>query len=282
MNACDDKRFPPLGAGIGLRRQHFKDILERRPPVRWFEVIPENFINRGGYCADSLRRIQEHYTLIAHGVSLSIGSTDPLDMDHLRRLKQFCDDCGSPFFSDHLCFTMVDHVNLNDLIPLPFTDEAVQNVVSRVRVVQDVLERPMLLENVTYYAAPSRSQMTEAEFITAILEQADCGLLLDVSNVVLNAINHRFDPEVFLDSIPLHRVGVLHLAGFEKHGDIMLDTHARPVSDETWALFRSVIRRIGPSSPLIEWDAEIPSLDRLLQEADMAQRYMDELCTAAA
>ncbi len=271
-----------LGAGIGLRRQHFAEIIERKPPVRWFEVIPENFINRGGFCADSLRKIAEHYPLVAHGVSLSIGSTDPLDREHLARLKRFCDDCRSPWFGDHLCFTMVDHVNLNDLIPLPFTEETVHHVADRARIVQDVLERPFLLENVTYYMAPSRTQMTEAQFITDILEEADCGLLLDVSNVLLNSKNHGFDPVEFLDAIPLHRVGQVHLAGFEKQGDVLLDTHAKPVAEETWALYRQVLERIGPTSALVEWDAEIPSLDRLIQEADLAQTLMDEVTSVAA
>jgi uncharacterized protein (UPF0276 family) len=271
-----------LGAGIGLRRQHFPEIIEQRPAIRWFEAIPENFLGRGGYCAESLARIRENYRLVAHGVSLSIGSTDPLDMNLLANLKQFCNECNSPWFSDHLCFTMVDHVNLNDLIPLPFTMEAATHVANRARIVQDYVERPFLLENVTYYAAPSRSQMTEAQFITEILEQADCGLLLDVSNVILNSINQQYDPEAFLDEIPLHRAFQLHLAGYEKHGDVLLDTHARPVSDETWALYRRVIERIGPTASLVEWDAEIPSLARLLQEADMAQKYMDEVTSSIA
>lgn len=276
------KKLSPLGAGIGLRRQHFTDIIERQPPVRWFEAIPENFIGRGGYCADSLRKISERYPLVAHGVSLSIGSTDPLDRDHLQRLKQFCDEVKSPWFSDHLCFTMVDHVNLNDLIPLPFTEETVHHVAGRSRIVQDFLERPFLLENVTYYMTPSRSRMTEAQFITSILEEADCGLLLDVSNVLLNSKNHGFDPVAFLDSIPLDRVGQVHLAGFEKQGDILLDTHARPVDPETWSLYRALLERIGPTSALVEWDAEIPSLDRLLQEAEMAHTLMNEVTSASA
>lgn len=277
MSVQELKALPRLGAGIGLRRQHFTEIIERRPQVKWFEVIPENFIGRGGFVAESLRRIGETHRLVGHGVGLSIGSTDPLDMEHLARLREFCDQCKSPWYSDHLCFTMVDHVNLNDLIPLPFTEEAVRNVASRVRIVQDVLERPFLLENVTYYMAPSRSQMSEAEFITSILEAADCGLLLDVSNVVLNSKNQGYDPVAFLDAIPMERVVQLHLAGFEENGEVLLDTHAKPVSDETWALYREVIRRTGPMSALVEWDAEIPSLARLIQEADMAQQLMDDV-----
>jgi hypothetical protein len=269
-----------FGAGIGLRRQHFEGILADRPDLGWLEVIPENFLNRGGYCANALKRIGELYPMIAHGVSLSIGSTDPLDPAHLRLLKQFCDQVDSPWASDHLCFTMVDHVNLNDLIPLPFREETVHHVAGRVKVVQDVLERPFLLENVTYYMAPSRSEMSESDFIRGILEQADCGLLLDVSNVVLNSKNHGFDPRAFIRSLPLDRIGQLHLAGYEEHGDLLLDTHAKPVSEETWDLYRYVIEQIGRTSVLVEWDAEIPSLDRLCQEATMAQRLMDEIAPA--
>lgn len=276
------KKLHAYGAGAGLRRRHFADIIERRPKIGWFEVIPENYLDRGGLVADALARIGARYPLIAHGVSLSIGSTDPLDLDHVGKLRDFCERISSPWFSDHLCFTMVDHVNLNDLIPLPFTREAVRNVVERVRVVRDVVERPFLLENVTYYMTVSKSEMSESQFINEILDQADCGLLLDVSNVLLNSKNHGFDPLAFIDSLPLDRVGQLHLAGFEQDGDILLDTHAKPVADETWALYREVLKRIGPTSALIEWDAEIPSLDRLLQEADMAQRLMDEVTGQAA
>jgi uncharacterized protein (UPF0276 family) len=266
-----------LGAGAGLRRCHFRDIIESRPDVHWFEVIPENFIGRGGFVVDALRRIGEHYRLIPHGVSLSIGSTDPLDMEKLARIKAFCDSIDAPWYSDHLCFTMVDHVNLNDLIPLPFTTEAVRHVAERARIVQDFLERPLLLENVTYYMQVSASEMTEVEFITRVLEEGQCGLLLDVSNLLLNAKNHGGDADAALDALPLERVGQLHLAGFEEHGDVLLDTHAKPVSDETWALYRKVIERIGPTSVLIEWDAEIPSLARLVQETEMAQHLMDEV-----
>jgi uncharacterized protein len=270
------------GAGIGLRRPHFSEIIARQPTVGWFEVIPENFLGRGGYCADTLRKIAAHYRLIAHGVSLSIGSTDPLDLDHVRRLRDFCDTIHSPWFSDHLCFTMVDHVNLDDLIPLPFTPETVQHVAERVKIARDILERPLLLENVTYYMAPSRSQMSEAEFISDVLETADCGLLLDVSNVLLNSKNHGYDPLRFIDALPLERVGQLHLAGYEPHGGVLLDTHARPVSPETWDLYRAVLERIGPTSVLIEWDADIPPLPRLVREAKVAQRLMDEVTAAKA
>lgn len=267
----------PLGAGIGLRTDHYDAILDDKPAVRWFEVIPENYIGRGGYMRRSLAQVAERYRLVAHGVGLSIGSTDPLDMDHLASIKAFCDEIDSPWFSDHLCFTMVDHVNLNDLIPLPFTEEAIKHVAARVKQVQEMLERPFLLENVTYYMAPATDEMTEAEFLTALLGEADCGLLLDVANVVLNAKNHgAYTPEQFFDAIPMHRVGQMHLAGHEAYGDVLLDTHAAPVNEETWAAFRAAVKRTGPTSVLIERDNEIPPLADLLAEADEAQRHMDE------
>lgn len=270
-----------FGAGIGLRRQHFREIIETEPDVGWFEVIPENFLDRGGFVTDALRKICKMYPCIAHGVSLSIGSTDPLNLDHIKKLKTFCEEVNSLWFSDHLCFTMVDHVNLNDLIPLPFTRETVRHVADRVRQVRDMLERPVLLENVTYYMTPSTSEMTEPQFLSELLESADCGWLLDVSNVVLNSKNHGFDPCEFLDNTPLHRVGQLHLAGFEEDGDILLDTHAKPVDPETWSLYREILKRIGPTSALVEWDFQIPTLGRLMQEMKMAQTLMDDVTGAS-
>lgn len=273
--------LPALGAGIGLRSEHYDEIRATKPDVGWFEVIPENFVGRGGYVAKALREIAAEYKCVAHGVGLSIGSTDPLDMEYLAEVRALDDLLDSPWHSDHLCFTMVDHVNLNDLIPLPFTEEAIQHVASRARVVQDVLERPLLLENVTYYAAPSRSQMSEAEFITRLLEEANCGLLLDVTNVCLNAQNQDYDPIGFIESIPLERVAQLHLAGYEEHAHVKLDTHSQPVSDDTWALYRAVLERIGKTSALVEWDVEVPSLERLLDEQRAAQRLMDDVCSGA-
>lgn len=273
--------LPALGAGIGLRGEHYDEIRAQRPNVGWFEVIPENFIDRGGYVSKALREIAANYKCVAHGVGLSIGSTDPLNRDYLAKIRELIDLIDSPWYSDHLCFTMVDHVNLNDLIPLPFTEEAIQHVAERARVVQDILERPLLLENVTYYAAPSRSQMGEAEFITRLLEAGNCGLLLDVTNVCLNAQNQDYDPIEFLDSLPLERVGQLHLAGYEAHAHVKLDTHSQPVSDDTWALYRAVLERIGETSALVEWDVELPSLERLLDEQRAAQRMMDDVCTDA-
>lgn len=273
--------LPALGAGIGLRSEHYDEIRESRPDVGWFEVIPENFVGRGGYVAKALRDIASTYKCVGHGVGLSIGSTDPLDREHLAGLKEVLDLMDSPWYSDHLCFTMVDHVNLNDLIPLPFTDEAIHHVAERAKIVQDILERPLLLENVTYYAAPSRSQMSEAEFITRLLEAGNCGLLLDVTNVCLNAQNQHYDAIEFIDSIPLQRVAQLHLAGYEEHAHVKLDTHSQPVSEDTWALYRAVLERTGPTSALVEWDVEVPSLERLLDEQREAQRLMDEVCAGA-
>ncbi len=275
-------QLPALGAGVGLRSDYFDEILDRQPPVRWFEVIPENFLHRGGRLRRVLSQLAERYRLVAHGVGLSIGSTDPLDLDHVRALRAFCDDIQSPWFSDHLCFTVVDHVNLNELMPLPFTRETVKHLTPRIHKVQEELARPFLLENVTYYAAPARDEMTEAQFISEIIEATGCGLLLDVANVVLNARNHAgYSPTDFFDAIPMHRVGQMHLAGHEPYMGVMLDTHAAPVSDETWEAFRQAVLRTGPTSVLIERDAQLPTLDALVEEAEHAQRIMEEAMGSA-
>lgn len=269
--------LPALGGGAGLRHSHFSDIIEKRPPFKWFEIINEDFVNYGGSVREKLQEIRRHYPIIGHSVCISIGSTDPLNMEFLAQLKLFLDQIESPWTSDHLCFTMVDHTNLNELIPLPFTDEAVQNVADRVRIVQDVLERPFLLENVTRYVTVSDREMSEVEFISQILERADCGLLLDVTNVYLNAQFHKFDPEEFIRQLPLARIGQMHLSGFEvdENGEY-IDSHDAPVPEAVWDLFRTTIKLTGPSSVLIEWDKSLPEVEVLLAEAEAADARMQE------
>lgn len=263
-----------LGGGAGLRSEHFDEILERRPACRWFEIISENFIGFGGYVRECFQEIRKHYRIIPHGVCLSIGSTDPLDMDYLKSLRAFLDEIQAPWTSDHLCFTMVDHTNLNDLIPLPFTRESANNVIERARKVQDLLGRPLLLENVTRYVTVSKREMNESEFINTVLEGADCGLLLDVTNAHLNSKFHGYDALEFIKSFPTGRIGQMHLAGWEADGDTLIDSHDAPVPAEVWELFQHVIALTGPTSALVEWDAALPSLDRLLQEAEMANELM--------
>ena len=244
--------LPAFGSGAGLRIEHFNEILEQRPQFNWFEIISEYFIDRGGFARETFDQIRSLYRVIPHGVCLSIGSTDPLDFVYLKKLKAFLKEVSAPWTSDHLCFTMVDHTNLNELMPLPFTRDSLENVVRRVRVVQDFLEVPFLLENVTRYITVSSREMSEAEFISEILERADCGLLLDITNVHLNSLFHGFDALSFIKSLPLQRVGQIHLAGWEELDNQIVDSHDAPVPENVWELFKETILETGPTSVLIE------------------------------
>jgi uncharacterized protein (UPF0276 family) len=271
-----------FGAGAGLRHGHFEEILREKPPFRWFEVINEDFMKFGGYVRETFQEIRKHYKVIGHGVCMSIGSTDPFDREYLKNLKSFLDEIESPWTSDHLCFTMVDHTNLNDLIPLPFTREAAKNVIDRVRFVQDFLERPFLLENVTRYVTVSDREMSESEFINTILNEADCGLLLDVTNAYLNSKFHGNDALEFIKSLPLERVGQMHLAGWEAEEDgSFIDSHDAPVPEPVWDLFKHVITLTGPSSVLIEWDNLLPPVQRLLDETIQANALIDSVFSPA-
>ena len=275
--------LPVLGGGIGLRHKYFEEILEKRPRCNWLEIIIDDFVGEGGRDVGYLHKIREHYPIIGHGVCCSLGSTDPLDIPYIKRLKTVLDSIDSPWFSDHLCFTMVDHTNLNDLIPLPFTSEAVDNVVNRIKIIQDIIERPFLVENVTRYLTVSSREMNEHEFLAAVLEGADCGLLLDVTNIYLNAHFHHYDPIAFIKSIPHHRIGQMHLAGWTPADDgTVIDSHDAPVTPDVWNLFRDIIRITGPSAVLVEWDNALPPLERLLAEAAAADQALIEVCGASA
>lgn len=274
--------LPALGAGAGLRHSHFEEIISSRPDCDWFEVITENFINYGGWVRECLREIGKHYPLVAHGVGLSVGSTDPLDMEFISKLKLFAEEIKSPWVSDHLCFTMVDHTNLNELIPLPFTSEAVNNCAERIKIIQDQVGKPFLVENVTRYITVSQREMSEAQFISDVLEKADCGLLLDLTNVFLNSRYHNFDSFKFLDSLPLERVAQIHLAGsrVNDRGEI-IDAHNAPVFPEVWELLKYTLKVTGPTSLLIEWDNDLPPLGTLLNEVQICRQVLKESCYAA-
>ncbi|MFN8390039.1 MAG: DUF692 domain-containing protein [Bdellovibrionota bacterium] len=270
--------LPALGGGAGLRNEHFEEILETRPPFNWFEVISENVMGFGGWVREAFQEIRKQYRIIPHGVCMSIGSTDPLNLTYLKNLRAFCDELDAPWTSDHLCFTMVDHTNLNELIPLPFTKECAENIIDRVKKVQDLLGRPFLLENVTRYLTISDREMSESEFISTIAEKADCGILLDVTNVHLNSLFHGYDAYEFIRSLPLDRVGQMHLAGWESDDGQIIDSHDAPVPPEVWELFRKTLELTGPSSVLVEWDAQLPNVQRLLEETVMADRLIEEVC----
>ena len=267
-----NQQRPYLGFGLGLRVDHYEAILNSAPAVDWFEIISENYLVPGGKPLHYLDRIRERYPLVMHGVSLSIGSTDPLDTEYLKQLKALAARVEPAWISDHLCWTGVHGRNLHDLLPLPYTEETVNHVAARIRAVQDFLGRRILIENVSSYVNFSGSQMSEWEFLTAVCERADCLILFDVNNIYVSSINHEFDPRAYLDGIPGDRVQQIHLAGHEDHGDYIIDTHDHPVADPVWDLYAEAVRRFGPVSTMIERDDNIPPLDELVAELDHARR----------
>jgi uncharacterized protein len=269
MNRSD---FPFLGFGVGLRRDHYAHILENHPGADWFEIISENFMVGGGRPLEVIDAIAAHYPVVMHGVSLSIGSTDPLRRDYLRQLKALAARIKPAWISDHLCWTGVGGRNLHDLLPLPYTEAAVRHVAARIREVQDFLERPIAIENVSSYLTLRASAMPEWEFLARVTAQADCGILLDVNNIFVSAFNHKFDALAYIDAIPRERVVQFHLAGHSDHGSYLLDTHDHPVRDEVWALYEHAVRRFGAVSALVEWDDNIPAFEVLLETAERARK----------
>jgi uncharacterized protein len=264
--------LPELGIGLGLRSQHYAHILEQQPAVDWFEIITENYLQTRGRPLDFLDRIAERYPIVMHGVGLSIGSSDPLDRAYLRELKTLRDRVGARWISDHLCWTGVTGRNTHDLLPLPYTEEALAHVVARVRAVQDSLGAPLALENPSTYLEFNASTLTEWEFLSALAREADCAILLDVNNVYVSAYNHGFDPLTYLAGIPFDRVVQLHVAGHTDHGTHLIDSHIGPVLDPVWQLLAHAQQRCG-ASVLLEWDAEIPSFEVTHREALRAREF---------
>lgn len=262
--------FPYLGHGIGLRPPHYAAIAAGSADVGWLEVISENFMVAGGNPRRVLRAVRDRFPVVMHGVSLSLGSVDPLDANYLDALAALAHDIEPAWISDHVCWSRFGGHSAHDLWPLPYTEEALAHVVERVARVQDRLGRRILVENVSSYVAFSHSPLTEAEFLSALVAQADCGLLLDVNNVYVSARNHGFDARDFITSLPVDRVGQIHLAGHSDRGTHLLDSHDHPVADPVWALYEQAIARFGPVSTLIEWDDAIPPLEVLLAERDKA------------
>jgi uncharacterized protein (UPF0276 family) len=268
---------PDLGIGVGLRVPHYRHILDQRPPMDFFEIISENFMVDGGKPIYHLERVMENYRLIQHGVSLSIGAPEPPDRDYLRRLKQLVRKVKPAWLSDHFCWCGVPGAHLHDLLPLPYTWEAVELVAERARHVQDYLEVPFALENTSSYMAYTSSEMTEWQFISEVAERADIGLMFDVNNVYVSAFNHGFDPYEFIRSIPHERIMQIHLAGHTHLGKYIIDTHKGQVIDAVWDLYRATIGQTGPVSTLIEWDDEIPEWSVLAAEAGKARRVRDQV-----
>jgi uncharacterized protein len=272
---------PRLGYGIGLRTPHYADVLASGAAVDWFEVISENFMAPGGNPRRVLREVRERWPVVLHGVSLSLGSVDPLDADYLDGLAALAAEIEPSLVSDHLCWGSHGGRYAHDLLPLPFTEEALEHVSGRVLRVQDRLKRRILVENVSSYVAFTQSTMTEWQFLAALAERADCGILLDVNNVFVSAHNHGFDARAFLEGLPVGRVGQLHLAGHSQAGALLLDTHDHPVRDEVWDLFRLAVARFGEVATLIEWDDKIPPLPRLVDECARAAAVAAEVAGAA-
>ncbi len=267
-------QLPNLGIGLGLRTVHYSHIVEKRPPVGWFEILSENFMQTEGKPLYFLDAIAEAYPIVMHGVSLSIGSTDPLDRAYLAELKALKARTNARWVSDHLCWTGVAGKNSHDLLPVPYTEESLRHVVSRVRAVSDILGAPIALENPSTYAEFSGSTMKEWEFLARLAEDADCGILLDVNNVYVSSKNHGFDPMTYLDAVPWERVVQFHVAGHTDHGTHVIDTHIGPVTDPVWRLLGEAYARSGGASVLLEWDAEIPSFEETHADALRAREFV--------
>jgi uncharacterized protein (UPF0276 family) len=277
MNIKDTPKLPCLGYGLGLRVDHYESLLEHPGQVEWLEIVSENYMVPGGRPLVWLERFRERFPLVMHGVSLSIGSTDPLDEGYLDRLAELARHVQPMWVSDHLCWTGVQGVNLHDLMPLPYTEEALAHVVERVRRVQDRLGRRILLENVSSYLSFAQSQLTEWEFLAEVATRADCLILLDINNIYVSAHNHGFSPQAYLDGIPPCRVQQFHLAGHEHASTLIIDTHDAPIVDPVWQLYVAAVRRFGRVSTMIERDDHIPPLDELLAELAHARELAEPL-----
>lgn len=273
------------GAGLGLRRGLFRALREHTElvsqSVDFWEVAPENWIGVGGRFGREFRQYSEQYPIVCHGLSLSIGGPTPLDIEFLKAVRKFLDEHNISLYSDHLS-ACSDHGHLYDLMPIPFTEEAVRHVASRIRTVQEVLDRKIAVEHVSYYAAPGQ-ELTESEFINAVIEEADCNLLLDVNNAYVNGINFNYDPVAFVDSLPISQVTYIHIAGhYEEAIDLRIDTHAAPVVDPVWNLLEHVYRKHGLIPTLLERDFNFPSVPELINEVSKVRQYQQQFPTVRA
>jgi uncharacterized protein (UPF0276 family) len=268
----NDAFFPYLGFGLGLRIPHYTHIFEHWPQVDWFEIISENFIDTDGRPKRNLARIRERYPVVMHGVALSIGTVDPLNSEYLHKLRKLMDWLKPAWVSDHLCWTGIAHKNSHDLLPVPYTEEALKHIVNRIKQVQDVLERPIALENPSTYLEFKSSSIPEAEFIARMAIESGCHLLLDVNNVYVSCYNHRLDAKNYIDTLPLDKVAQIHLSGHSNKGTHIIDTHDDHVIDEVWALYRYVTHKAGRIyNTMVEWDDKIPSFEVVYQELEKAK-----------
>ena len=276
MPASRFNAFTDHGVGIGLRIPHYRHILEEKPVVDWFEIISENYMVDSGRPLAVLDRILEQYRVVQHGVSMYFGNAARPNRDHLKKLKALTKRTKTPWLSDHLCWGSVDGRFTHDLLPMPYTWEAVEWTARNIREVQDAVGLPVAVENVSSYAEFHASEMSEWEFLAEVVERADCGILLDVNNIYVSSKNHRFDPYVYLDAVPAARVAQIHIAGHTKFERYLLDTHDHPVLDPVWKLYAHAIRRIGRTATLLEWDDRIPSFGEVHREALKATRFLPD------
>lgn len=274
-----NKDIPKLGIGIGLRIPHYQDIFSKNPDIDWFEIISENFMSDAQLPRKNLDRILERYPVVQHGVSLAIGSPDPLDFDYLKKLKKLARHTKTPWLSDHLCWGKLPGAHYHDLLPLPYTKEVIDYVSERARIVQDFLEIPFALENLSSYVAYNEDTMPEWEFYTQIVEKADIFMMLDVNNIYVSSRNHNFTPKEYYENVPLDRVLQIHLAGHTDYDKYVLDTHDNYVCDEVWKIYAEVWPRTGGVSTLLEWDDKYISFEATWQEALKAKTFQQSLVT---
>jgi len=271
--------YPYLGYGLGLRACHLDYIFEHQPSVDWFEIVTENYMVAGGRPHRDLERIRAQYPIVFHGVSLSVGNPEPLNMEYLQQLRRLADQFEPAWVSDHLCWTGIHGYNTHDLLPLPYNEAMLAQLVERIGQIQDYLQRRIVLENPSSYVCFKASTMTEWEFLAQLSIQADCLLLLDINNVYVSSYNHQFDPNEYLNAIPLERVQQFHLAGHNHCGDYIIDTHDSAIIDPVWQLYRDAVARFGTVSTMIERDANIPPCSELLVELNMAKAMATQILT---
>ncbi len=263
------------GVGLGLRSPHYQIISQTLPPIPWFEALTDNYLGPKAIPLAQLEHVRRHYPMTLHGVGLSLGSCDPLDMDYLRQLKQLIELTQPSWISEHLSWCSIEQYRVPDLLPLPYTQEVIMHVAERIKTVQDFLGQRILIENISSYIQPDHSEMSEWEFINAVLEEADCFLLLDINNLYVNATNHGWSAEYFLQHISADRVKEIHLAGYSLKGNLLFDTHSQPVHEPVWWLYQKSIALLGKIPTLIEWDQDIPAFERLFQESKKAAKIFE-------
>lgn len=271
------QQIPNLGIGVGLRSEHYEEIFNQKPRIDWFEIISENYMISGGKAIECLEKILAHYPVVQHGVSLSIGSPSPLDFDYLKKLKLLAKKTKTPWISDHLCWGHLPGAHFHDLLPLPYTKNVVDYVSEKARIVQDFLEIPFALENLSSYVTFKMDEMTEWQFYSEIVERADIYMMLDINNIYVSSRNHGFNPSDYYKNIPLNRVIQIHLAGHRDFGDYILDTHDQRVCNEVWQLYAEIYSLTGGVSTLLEWDDNYLSFQETWHEALKAKNFQKNL-----